>query len=316
MLLRSVKNKPNVLIVQKASCLDLKYSATKDTLTCSIRKMMNKYRTSASPLLEPSPEMIDESNRKEQAVLERWDMQEEILFEVREEETSSTFQNLFSYQSDESPRPFSSFEDETAPESAEDPVIIRDGTPYNHNGRHFLSSAVVSNDTVCHFSLPSTSNCDSELMPGLSHPQHQGSEEQVLPKISSTADENSSEFSQTGSRAKMLVNLFIREMSAWSEPPPRVSVSSESGFDEDVFAELNGKSNEKRCWGKGRADFKRLRISSDPEYVKRRRAFELRKKYNNEDHFQGIASLDDITRQLLEVDIVKPLFMFQPTSGE
>ena len=105
-------------------------------------------------------------------------------------------------------------------------------------------------------------------------------------------------------------------MSAWSEPPPRVSVSSESGFDEDVFAELNGKSNEKRCWGKGRADFKRLRISSDPEYVKRRRAFELRKKYNNEDHFQGIASLEDITRQLLEVDIVKPLFMFQPTSGE
>ena len=237
-------------------------------------------------------------------------MQDEILFEVREEETSSTFQNIFSHQSDESP--FSSFEDETAPESTEDQVIIGDGTPYSHSGRHLLSS-----DTTCHFSLPSAFNCDSELlMQGLSHPQHQGSEEKVVPNISSTADGNSSEFSPTGSRAKMLVNLFLREMSAWSEPPPRVSVSSESDFDEDIFAELNGNSNEKRCCGKGRASFKRLRLSSDPEYVKRRRAFELRKKHNNEDHFQGIASLDDTTRQLLEVDIVKPLFMFQPTSEE
>ena len=57
-------------------------------------------------------------------------------------------------------------------------------------------------------------------MPGLSHPQHQCSEEQVVPNISSTADGNSSEFSPTGSRAKMLVNLFLREMSVWSEPPP------------------------------------------------------------------------------------------------
>ena len=290
MLLRSVKNKPNVLIVQKASCFGLKCNSTKDT-TSSIRKMMNKYRTSASPLLEPSVEMIDESNRNEQAVLEQWYMQEEILLEVREEETLSTFQNIFSYQADESP--FSSFEDATAPESTEDPVIIRDGTPYSHSGRNILNS-----DTVCHFSLPSA--C---------------SEDQVVPNISSTADGNSSKFSPTGSRAKMLVNIFLREMS-WSEPPPRVSVSSESDFDEDTFAKLNGNSNGKRCWGKGRANFKRLRISSDPEYVKRRRAFELRKKHDNEDHFQGIASLDDTTRQLLEVDIIKPLFMFQPTSGQ
>ena len=298
------------MIVQKASCFGPKYNSTKDTTTSSIGKMMNKYRTSASPLLEPSVEMIDESNRNEQAVLERWNMQEEILFEVREEETSSTFQNLFSYQSDESL--FSSFEDETAPETTEDPVIIRDGTPYNYSGRHLVSS-----DTACHFSLPSTSNCDSELlMPGLSHPQHQGSEEQVVPNISSIEDGNSNEFSPTGSRAKMLVSLFLREMSAWSEPPPRVSVSSESDFEEDVFVELNGNSKEKRCWGKGRANFKRLRLSSDPEYVKRRRAFELRKKHDNEHYFQGIASLDDTTRQLLEVDIFKPLFMFQPTSGE
>ena len=182
MLLRSVKNKPNVLIVQKASRLGLKYNSTKDTTTSSIGKMMNKYRTSALPLLEPSMEMIDESNRNEQAVLERWNMQDEILFEVREKETSSTFQNLCSYQSNKSP--FSSFEDETAPESTEDPVIIRDGTPYNHNGRHLLSS-----DTVRHFSLPSAFNCDSELlMSGLPHPQHQGSEEQVVPNISSTED--------------------------------------------------------------------------------------------------------------------------------
>ena len=64
----------------------------------------------------------------------------------------------------------------------------------------------------------------------------------------------------------MLVNLFLREVSAWSEPPPRVSVSSESDFAKDIFAELNGNSKENRCWGKGRASFKRLRNSSDPEY--------------------------------------------------
>ena len=94
MLLRSVKNKPNVLIAQKASRLGLRYNSTKDTTTSSIGKMMNKYRTSASPLLEPSVEMIDESNRNEQAVLERWNIHEEILFEVREEETSSTFRTF------------------------------------------------------------------------------------------------------------------------------------------------------------------------------------------------------------------------------
>ena len=258
--------------------------------------------------------MRNESNRNEQAVLERWDVQEEILFKVRKEETSSTFQNIFSYESDVSP--LCSYEDETAPEGRKDPVIIRDGASYNESKRQFLSAAVVSNDTACHFSLPSTSDCDSELMPGLTQRPNHGSEEQVVPNVSSTADGNSSESSPTDARSKALVNLFLCEMSAWSEPPPRVRVSSEPDSDEELFGELKGNSNGKRCWGKGRASFKCLRISSDPEHVKRKRKYESRKKHNNKEHFQGIASLDDTTRQLLEVDIVKPLSMFEPTSGE
>ena len=275
---------------------------------------MKKYRMSASPLLEPSPEMRNESNRNEQAVLERSDVQEEILFEVREEETSSTFQNLFSHQSDVSP--LCSSEDKTAPESAEDPAVIRCGAPYNESGRHLLSAAVVSNDTASHFILPSISDCDFELAPDLNHRSHQGSEEQVVRNISSTADWNSNESSPTDTRSKALVNLFLQEISAWSEPPPRVKVRSESDSDEELFAELKGTSNGKRCWGKGRASFKRLRISSDPEHVKRKRKYESRKKKNKEERFQGIASLDDTTRQLLEMDIVKPLSMFESTSGE
>ena len=308
-----VKNKPNVSIVQKFSYLGLKYNSTRGT-TSYIRKMMNKYRTSASPILEPSLEMNDESNRSEQAVPERWNVQEETLFDVSKEETSSTFQNIFSYESDVSP--LCSSEDETAPEGMDDPVITKDGTPYNESGRQLLSSAVVSNDTVCHFSLPSNSRWHSESIPRLTHSPHQGSEGQLVPNISSTADGNSSEFSTTSSRAKILVNLFLREMSAWSEPPPRVRLSSEYESDEDIFAELKGNSNEKRCWGKVRASFKRLRISSDPEYIKRKREYEVLKKHDKEERFQGIASLDDTTRQLLEVDIVKPLSMFQPTSEE
>ena len=233
---------------------------------------------------------------------------------MRKEETSSTFKNIFSYESDVSP--LCSSEDKTAPESTEDPVIIRDGSSYNESGRQFLSAAVVSNDTACHFSLPSTSDCDSELMPGLTQRPHHGSEEQVVPSISSTADGNSSESSPTDARSKALVNLFLQEISAWSEPPPRVRVSSESDSDEELFAELKGNSNGKRCLGKGRASFKCLRISSDPEHVKRKREFQAREKHNNIERFQGIASLNDTTRQLLEVDIVKPLSMFEPTSGE
>ena len=279
---------------------------------------MNSYRTTASPLLEPSLEMKVESNRNEQAVPEQWNVQEETLFDVSKEETSSSFQNIFSYGSDVSP--LCSSEDETALESIEDPVIIKDGTPYNESG-HLLSSAVVSNDTVCLFSLPSTSDFNSELMPGLIHRSHQGSAEQVVQDISNSADSNSSVFSPTGTRAKMLANLFLREMSAWSEPPPKVSVSSE--FDEDVFAEFNGNSNENRRKEKGRLH----RVNSEPADAKTKREFEVRKKrnrstticvgcLNKEKRFQGIASLDDTTRQLLEVDIVKPLSMFQLTSGE
>ena len=280
---------------------------------------MNNYRTTASPLLEPSLEMKVESNRNEQAVPEQWNMQEETLFDVSKEETSSSFQNIFSYESDVSP--LCSSEDETALESIEDPVIIKDGTPYNESGRHLLNSAVVSNDTVCHFSLPSTSDFNSELMPGLIHGSHQGSAEQVVQDISSSADSNSSVFSPTATRAKMLANLFLREMSAWSEPPPKVSVSSE--FDEDVFAEFNGNSNENRRKEKGRLH----RVNSEPADAKTKREFEVRKKrnrstticvgcLNKEMRFQGIASLDDTTRQLLEVDIVKPLSVFRLTSGE
>ena len=47
-----------------------------------------------------------------------------------------------------------------------------------------------------------------------------------------------------------------------------------------------------------------------------KRKYESRKKQNKEERFQGIASLDDTTRQLLEMDIVKPLSMFESTSGE
>ena len=114
----------------------------------------------------------------------------------------------------------------------------------------------------------------------------------------------------------MLVSLFLRQMSAWSETPPIVRATSESDFNEELFAELKGNSNEKQCWRKGRASLKRLRISSHPGHVKRKREFEVRKKRNDEERFHDIASLDDTTRQLLEIDIVKPLFMFQPTSGE
>ena len=278
------------MIVQKSSCLGLKYS-TKDTAS-SIRKMMSNYRTNTTPLLEPSLEMKVESNRNEQAILERWNLQEETFFDVSKEETSSTFQNIFLLRFRHEP------------------------TLQDDSGRQLLSSTVVSNDTVHHYTFPTTSDCDSEMMPGLTHRPHQGSEEQVVPSISSTADGNSSEFSPTGSRAKMLVNLFLREISAWSEPPPRVRLSSESDFDEELFAELKGKSNGKRCFGKGRASFKRLRVSSDLEYLKRKREFEARNKHNSEERFQGIASLDDTTRQLLEVDIVKPLSLFRQTSGE
>ena len=139
---------------------------------------------------------------------------------MSKEETSIIFQNILSYESDVSP--ICSSEDETAPESTEDPVITRDGTSYNHSGRHLLSFAVVSNDTVCHSSLQSTSDCGSEMMPGLTHRPHQGSEEQVVPNISSTTDGKSSEFGPTGSRAKMLVNLFLQEMSAWSSRASRL----------------------------------------------------------------------------------------------
>ena len=59
--------------------------------------------------------------------------------------------------------PLCSSEDKTAPESTEDPVIIRDGSSYNESGRQFLSAAVVSNDTACHFSLPSTADCDFRI---------------------------------------------------------------------------------------------------------------------------------------------------------
>ena len=287
--------------------------------------MMQKYKASSSRLLEPFPETEVDNNRNEQAVMEKRNLQEEIHFEVSKEETSSTFQNLLSYQSYVSQ--FCSSEDEDASESIEDPVIIKEGTPYNDSGRHLLSSAVPSNDTICHFSLPSTSDFNSELMPGITHPPHQGSEEQVVPNISSTAGRNSSEFSPTGSRAKMLVNLFLQEMSPWSEPPPIVSARSESDFDENVFVELKGNSNENRCWGNSRASLKHLRTYSEPAYAKTRREFEVRKKHsrasticvgclNKEKRFQGIASLDDTTRQLLEIDIVKPLSMFQLTSGE
>ena len=300
------------MIVQKSSCLGLKYS-TKDTAS-SIRKMMSSYRTNTTPLLEPSLEMKVESNLNEQAILERWNLQEETFFDVSKEETSSTFQKIFSYDSNMSP--LCSSEDETVLERTEDTVFIRDGIPYNDSGQQLLSSTVVSNDTAHHYTFPTTSDYDSEMMPGLTHRPHQGSEEQVVPNISSTADGNSSEFSPTGSRAKMLVNLFLREISAWSEPPPRVRLSSESDFDEELFAELKGKSNGKRCFGKGRASFKRLRVSSDLEYLKRKREFEARNKHNSEERFQGIASLDDTTRQLLEVDIVKPLSLFRLTSGE
>ena len=275
---------------------------------------MNKYRTSASPILELSLEMKDEGNRNEQTVPERWNVRDETLTDVSREETSNTFQNIFSYESDVIPLCCS--EDETAPKSTEDPEVIRDGTPYNNTGHDVLSSAVVSNDTVRHFSLPSKSGWHSESIPRLTHPPYQGSDKQVVPNISSTADGNSSESSPTDTRAKMLVNLFVREMSAWSEPPPRVKLISESEFNEDVFAELKENSNEKRCWGKVRASFKRLRISSYPEHVKRKRKYKTRKKHNKEERFQGIASLDDTTRQLLEVDIIKPLSMFQPTSRE
>ena len=46
--------------------------------------------------------------------------------------------------------------------------------------------------------------------------------------ISSSTDNKSTVFSSTGTRAKILANVFLREMSAWFEPPPKVSVSSES----------------------------------------------------------------------------------------
>ena len=218
-----------------------------------------------------------ESNRNEKAVPERWNVQEEILFDVSKNETSSTLKNIFSYESDVSP--LCSFKDETAPQSTEDPVIIRNGTPCNYSGQDVLSSAVVSNDTVRHFSLPSNSGWHSESIPRLIHPPHKGSKEQVLPNICSTEGRISSEFSPTGSRAKMLVNLFLREMSAWAEPPPRVRLSSESELDDDIFTEVKGNSNEKRCWGKVRASFKRLRISSDPEYLKRKREYQVRKNH-------------------------------------
>ena len=285
--------------------------------------MMKKHRASASPLLEPSADAKVDSSRNEQPVLKRKSVLEETLFEVSKEESSSTFDNLFFYGSDVSS--LSSSEDETAPESTEDPVAIRDGTPYNDNGRHLLSSAAVSNDSVCHFSLPSTSVCDSELLPGVTHSLHQRSEEQVAPNISGTASRNSSKLSPTGSRAKVLVNLFLREMSAWSEPPPKVSASSE--FDEEFFAKIKGNSNENRCKEKGKTKLRRLRSNSDSEYDKTKRGFEVHKKHNRsnttcvgylnkEKRFQGIASLDDITRQLLEVDIIKPLSMSRMTSGE
>ena len=98
---------------------------------------MKNHIMSGSRLLEPSLEMKVNNNRNEYPLLKQKKKQEETIFDESKEETSSGFQNSFSYKSDKNP--LCSSEDETPLESIEDPVVIRDGTPYNHSGQHLLS---------------------------------------------------------------------------------------------------------------------------------------------------------------------------------